>query len=69
MEVHAHSHSERKKWTHYFRESLILFLTVSGGFNAKNSVKIKLKRVGNSRAEKKIKLWQRKDQFQVPLPF
>jgi hypothetical protein len=24
MEVHAHSHTARKKWTHYFWEFLIL---------------------------------------------
>ena len=28
MEVHAHTHTERKKWTHYFWESLMLFLAV-----------------------------------------
>ena len=25
MEVHAHSHTERKKWTHYLWEFLMLF--------------------------------------------
>ncbi len=34
MEVHAHSHSERKKWTHYFWEFLMLFLAVFCGFLA-----------------------------------
>ena len=28
MEVHAHSHTARKKWTHYFWEFLMLFLAV-----------------------------------------
>ena len=28
MEVHAHSHTPRKKWTHYFCEFLMLFLAV-----------------------------------------
>lgn len=28
MEVHAHSHTERKKWTHYLWEFLMLFLAV-----------------------------------------
>ena len=36
MEVHAHSHSARKKWTHYFWEFLMLFLAVFAGFLAEN---------------------------------
>jgi hypothetical protein len=36
MEVHAHSHTERKKWTHYFWEFLMLFLAVFSGFLAEN---------------------------------
>jgi hypothetical protein len=36
MEVHAHSHTERKKWTHYFWEFLMLFLAVFCGFLAEN---------------------------------
>jgi len=36
MEVHAHSHTERKKWTHYFWEFLMLFLAVFAGFLAEN---------------------------------
>ena len=28
MEVHAHTHTPRKKWTHYFWEFLMLFLAV-----------------------------------------
>jgi len=34
MEVHTHSHTERKKWTHYFWEFLMLFLAVFCGFLA-----------------------------------
>ena len=34
MEVHAHSHTDRKKWTHYFWEFLMLFLAVFCGFLA-----------------------------------
>jgi len=34
MEVHAHTHSARKKWTHYFWEFLMLFLAVFCGFLA-----------------------------------
>jgi hypothetical protein len=34
MEVHAHTHSPRKKWTHYFWEFLMLFLAVTMGFFA-----------------------------------
>ena len=36
MEVHAHTHSSRKKWTHYFWEFLMLFLAVFCGFLAEN---------------------------------
>jgi hypothetical protein len=31
MEVHAHTHTARKKWTHYFWEFIMLFLAVSCG--------------------------------------
>src|SRR5258705_13472181 len=34
MEVHAHSHTERKKWKHYLWEFLMLFLAVFCGFLA-----------------------------------
>ncbi len=34
MEVHHHSHTDRKKWTHYFWEFLMLFLAVFCGFLA-----------------------------------
>jgi len=34
MEVHAHTHTERKKWTHYLWEFLMLFLAVFCGFLA-----------------------------------
>jgi|SRR5688572_6329365 len=34
MDVHHHSHSGRKKWTHYFWEFLMLFLAVFCGFLA-----------------------------------
>jgi hypothetical protein len=36
MEVHAHTHTPRKKWTHYFWEFLMLFLAVFCGFFAEN---------------------------------
>jgi len=40
MEVHAHTHPDsyrdRKKWTHYFWEFLMLFLAVFCGFLAEN---------------------------------
>ena len=36
MEVHHHAHSNRKKWTHYFWEFLMLFLAVFCGFLAEN---------------------------------
>ena len=34
MEVHAHTHTPRKKWTHYLWEFLMLFLAVFCGFFA-----------------------------------
>ena len=37
MEVHTHTHTARKKWTHYFWEFLMLFLAVSLGFYAENT--------------------------------
>ena len=36
MEVHHHSHTPRKNWTHYFWEFLMLFLAVFAGFLAEN---------------------------------
>ncbi len=36
MEVHSHSYTARKKWTHYFWEFLMLFLAVFCGFLAEN---------------------------------
>jgi hypothetical protein len=34
MEVHSHTHTARKKWTHYLWEFLMLFLAVFCGFLA-----------------------------------
>lgn len=36
MEVHAHTHTPRNKWTHYLWEFLMLFLAVFCGFLAEN---------------------------------
>jgi hypothetical protein len=36
MEVHAHAHTERKKWSHYFWEFFMLFLAVTLGFFVEN---------------------------------
>ena len=36
MEVHAHTHTPRKKWTHYLWEFIMLFLAVFCGFLAEN---------------------------------
>ena len=36
MEVHAHTHTPRKKWTHYFWEFFMLFLAVTAGFFVEN---------------------------------
>ena len=36
MEVHAHAHTPRKKWAHYFWEFFMLFLAVTLGFFVEN---------------------------------
>ena len=36
MEVHQHTHTPRKKWTHYFWEFFMLFLAVTAGFLVEN---------------------------------
>src|SRR5687768_5754797 len=36
MEVHQHSHTPRKQWTHYFWEFFMLFLAVIAGFLVEN---------------------------------
>jgi len=36
MEIHQHTHTPRKKWTHYFWEFLMLFLAVTLGFFVEN---------------------------------
>ena len=49
MEVHAHTHTERKKWTHYLWEFLMLFLAVFAGFLAEYQLEHKIEK---ERAEK-----------------
>ena len=44
MEVHHHSHSARKKWTHYFWEFLMLFLAVFCGFLAEYQLEHKIEK-------------------------
>ena len=36
MEVNSHTHTARKKWTHYFWEFLMLFVAVFCGFMGEN---------------------------------
>jgi len=36
MEVHTHTHTSRKKWSHYFWEFFMLFLAVTAGFFVEN---------------------------------
>ena len=50
MEVHAHTHTARKKWTHYFWEFLMLFLAVFCGFLAE----YKLEHTIEHQREKKL---------------
>jgi len=51
MEVHAHTHTEKKKWTHYLWEFLMLFLAVFCGFVAEN---FREHQVEHQRAEKYV---------------
>lgn len=44
MEVHHHAHTERKNWTHYFWEFLMLFLAVFCGFLAEYQLEHKIER-------------------------
>jgi hypothetical protein len=44
MEVHAHTHTARKKWTHYLWEFLMLFLAVFCGFLAEYQLEHKIER-------------------------
>ncbi len=44
MEVHHHSHSARKRWTHYFWEFLMLFLAVFCGFLAEYQLEHKIEK-------------------------
>ncbi|HET9745163.1 MAG TPA: hypothetical protein VFP97_05580 [Chitinophagaceae bacterium] len=44
MEVHQHSHKQKKKWTHYFWEFLMLFLAVFCGFLAEYQLEHKIEK-------------------------
>jgi hypothetical protein len=44
MEVHHHTHTARKKWTHYFWEFLMLFLAVLCGFLAEYQLEHKIEK-------------------------
>jgi len=44
MEVHTHSHTARKKWTHYLWEFLMLFLAVFCGFLAELQLEHKIEK-------------------------
>ena len=44
MEVHAHTHTPRKNWTHYFWEFIMLFLAVFCGFLAEYQLEHKIEK-------------------------
>ena len=44
MEVHTHAHHEKKKWTEYFWEFLMLFLAVFCGFLAEYQLEHKIEK-------------------------
>jgi hypothetical protein len=56
MEVHAHTHTPRKKWTHYFWEFLMLFLAVFCGFLAEYQLEHVIE---NQREKQYMKLFVR----------
>ncbi len=49
MEVHAHTHTARKKWTDYFWEFLMLFLAVFCGFLAEYQLEHKIERASRAK--------------------
>ena len=44
MEIHSHTHTPRKKWTHYLWEFLMLFLAVFCGFLAEYQLEHKIEK-------------------------
>ena len=44
MELHHHSHTPRRKWTHYFWEFIMLFLAVFCGFLAEYQLEHKIEK-------------------------
>src|SRR5687767_168526 len=44
MEVHSHTNTARKKWTHYFWEFLMLFFAVFCGFLAEYQLEHKIEK-------------------------
>jgi len=54
MEVHAHTHTPRKKWTHYFWEFLMLFLAVFCGFLAEYQLEHKIEHERESQYMKSL---------------
>ena len=44
MEVHTHTHTSKKNWTHYFWEFLMLFLAVFCGFLAEYQLEHKIEK-------------------------
>src|SRR6185503_17483366 len=44
MEVHAHTHTSRKRWTHYLWEFIMLFLAVFCGFLAEYQLEHKVEK-------------------------
>ncbi len=55
MEVHAHSHTPRRKWTHYFWEFLMLFLAVFCGFLAEYQLEHKIEKDRSKEFAKALK--------------
>jgi hypothetical protein len=65
MEVHAHTHTARKKWTHYLWEFLMLFLAVFCGFLAEYQLEHKIERDRERQYIKSLLLDLRSDTAQL----
>ena len=61
MEVHAHTHTPRKKWAHYFWEFLMLFLAVFCGFLAEYQLEHKIEKERAHQLKKDLLVDLKKD--------
>jgi len=65
MEVHTHTHTPRKKWTHYFWEFFMLFLAVTLGFLVENMREHRIEKKREKAMMKALLLDLHADQLQI----